>query len=188
MAFYDPSDKKVHMPKWNVSKEILDILNERIPNSWDLHLMSNNPTAEIAAERHENTHFVHDVRGQIDEDSRLYQTADMKVEKDYVTEKTAYTVQCLTLANIWRNCKASGMETIELNGEKRPIGEIMDIVPGLRDSVEKMVLTPLSPKISAELQDWRQNIGIKNISPVTVPNSFPMWRGQVLPQISSTVS
>lgn len=27
MAFYDPSDKKVHMPKWNVSKEILDILN-----------------------------------------------------------------------------------------------------------------------------------------------------------------
>ena len=25
MAFYDPSDKKVHMPKWNVSKEILDI-------------------------------------------------------------------------------------------------------------------------------------------------------------------
>lgn len=75
------------MPKWNVSKEILDILNERIPNSWDLHLMSNNPTAEIAAERHENTHFVHDARGQIDEDSRLYQTADMKVEKDYVTEK-----------------------------------------------------------------------------------------------------
>lgn len=45
------------MPKWNVSKEILDILNERIPNSWDLHLMSNNPTAEIAAERHENTHL-----------------------------------------------------------------------------------------------------------------------------------
>ena len=142
MAFYDSSDKKVHMPKWNVSKEILDILNERIPNSWDLHLMSNNPTAEIAAERHENTHFVHDVRGQIDEDSRLYQTADMKVEKDYVTEKTAYTVQCLTLANIWRNCKASGMETIELNGEKRPIGEIMDIGPGLRDSVEKNGFNP----------------------------------------------
>jgi len=146
MAFYDPSDKKVHMPKWNVSKEILDILNERIPNSWDLHLMSNNPTAEIAAERHENTHFVHDARGQIDEDSRLYQTADMKVEKDYVTEKTAYTVQCLTLANIWRNCKASGMETIELNGEKRPIGEIMDIVPGLRDSVEKNGFNPAFPE------------------------------------------
>ena len=33
-----------------------------------------------------------------------------------------------------------------LNGEKRPIGEIMDIVPGLRDYVEKNGFNPAFPE------------------------------------------
>lgn len=71
----------------------------------------------------------------------------MFVEKDYVTEKTAYAVQCLTLANIWKNCKDSGMEMIEINGEKKPVGEILSQVPGLRDTVEKNRLTRFLPNL-----------------------------------------
>lgn len=82
-----------------------NLINEKMPHTWDAKLINGDQAAEIAAERHENTHFLHDARGQTDSEKRLNNTPDMFVEKDYVTEKTAYAVQCLTLANIWKTVK-----------------------------------------------------------------------------------
>lgn len=144
MAYFDSSDKKIYMPKWDLSEEMKNLINEKMPHTWDAKLINGDQAAEIAAERHENTHFLHDARGQTDSEKRLNNTPDMFVEKDYVTEKTAYAVQCLTLANIWKNCKDSGMEMIEINGEKKPVGEILSQVPGLRDTVEKNGFAPVS--------------------------------------------
>lgn len=147
LAYFNYGDKKIYMPKWVLSEDVQNRLAQKDNMAdWSLKLKSNDPTAEIAAERHENTHFLHDARGQTDSDKNPHQTPQMAVDKDYVTEKTAYAVQCLTLANIYKNHKEAGIETIEINDKQYPLASILNQVPGLQEAVEKNGFDPSDPK------------------------------------------
>ncbi len=157
MAYFDPTDKKLYIPKWVVSDEMADLIKKRLHGTWEAKLTTGDPAAEIAAERHENTHFTHDARGQTDTDRFEFLTSDMFVERDYATEKLAYSVQCLTLANIYSNCKKAGMETIEVNGEKMPIGSVMNQIPGLQETVEKNGFDPTSKESVANIVTLASN-------------------------------
>ncbi len=131
MAHYNPSDGKIHQPKWIVSDELRDKLLALHP-SWASKLVLGDTPADIATFYHEKTHFFHDQRGQTDNTERQFQTPDMMVEKNYVTEKVAYTVQCLTLAHIWKNCKDAGMETIEIAEKNSPFQKFSVNSPNFR--------------------------------------------------------
>lgn len=144
MAYYDFTDKKVHMPIWSLSEEVKSQIKTAMPDTWAKKLMTGDVAAEIAAERHENAHFLHDTRGQTDLQKFSSQTSDMFVEKDYTTEKVAYAVQNLTLANIWKHCNDAGMKTIEIDGEQKPISEILSQTPGLKEEIEKNGFDPKS--------------------------------------------
>ena len=43
----------------------------------------------------------------------------------------------MSLANIWKQCKDAGMETIEINGEKQPISDIFSQIPELKAEIEQ---------------------------------------------------
>ncbi|MBO5038972.1 MAG: hypothetical protein J6C85_05930 [Alphaproteobacteria bacterium] len=147
LAYFNYEDKKIYMPKWVLSEDVQNRLAQKDNMAdWSLKLKSNDPAAEIATERHENTHFLHDARGQTDADKNPYQTAHMAVDKDYVTEKTAYAVQCLTLANLYKNHKEAGIETIEINDKQYPLASILNQVPGLQEAVEQNGFDPSDPK------------------------------------------
>ncbi len=145
MARFSEEDKKVYMPLWNISEDVRQYLSTLSP-SWGTKLMFGETSAEIAAMHHEETHFLHDLRGQIDTEKRNNQTADMLFEKDYTTEKVAYSVQCLALANIWKNCKDAGIEILECNGRSVPLNDILSQVPGLSDCLNKHGFDPSSPE------------------------------------------
>lgn len=70
----------------------------------------------------------------------------MAVDKNYVTEKTAYAVQCLTLAHLYKNCKDAGMETIQINGVNHPLPYILNQVPDLHETIEQNGFDPQDPK------------------------------------------
>ena len=136
MAHFDPNDKKIHQPKWIISEDLQQKL-QSLPPSWTSKLLLSDTPADIATFYHEKGHSFHDARGQTDAMLREYQTPDMLVEKNFVTEKVAYTIQCLSLANIWKQCKDAGMETIEINGEKQPLSDIFSQIPELKTEIEK---------------------------------------------------
>lgn len=136
MAHFDPNDKKIHQPQWIVSEDLQNKIQNLSP-SWTFKLLLNDTPADIATFYHEKGHAFHDTRGQTDAMLRLYQTPDMRVEKNFVTEKVAYTIQCLTLANIGKQCQDAGIETIEINGKKQPLAEIFSQLPELKEEFEK---------------------------------------------------
>ena len=95
-----------------MKEKIADVLNDK--PSWSTMLMFDDAAAEIAVTNHEAAHSLHHMRGQTNRDILESQTADMSVEKDYVTEKVAYSVQCLILANLWKQCKDADLKLKEL--------------------------------------------------------------------------
>lgn len=144
LAYFDHSDKQVHIPQYVLSPDMAAIIKEKMGNTWTGEILLGNPAALIATKNHEDTHFLHNIRGQTDEDRLSFQTPDMLVERDYCTEKLAFSVQCLTLANIYTQCKDAGIETLQINGEERPLGSILEVVPGLRETVEQNGFDPKS--------------------------------------------
>lgn len=91
MAHFDPNDKKIHQPKWIISEELQNQLKS-LSSSWTSKLLLGDIPANIAMFYHEKEHSFHDARGQTDVILRKYQTPDMRVEKNFVTEKVAYTI------------------------------------------------------------------------------------------------
>lgn len=161
LAYFNPDDTQIYMPKWVLSDEmkekIADVLNDK--PSWQTKLMFSDTAAEIAVINHEAAHSSHHMRGQTNREILESQTADMYVEKDYVTEKVAYSVQYLTLANLWKQCKDAGIETLHDEGKTMPIGDIMSQVPELRKMVEENGFDPKSEQsvagiVSLACQHW----------------------------------
>lgn len=136
MAHFDPNDRKIHQPKWIISDDLKAKIQKLDP-SWTSKLLLGDTPANIATFYHEKAHFFHDERGQTDNMKRQFQTSDMFVEKNYVTEKVAYTVQCLSLANIWKQCHDAGIETFESAGKQTPLSDILNQIPELKDEIEK---------------------------------------------------
>lgn len=136
LAHFDPNDTKIYQPQWLISKELQEEIQKLSP-SWTSNLLLGDIPANIATFYHEKAHSFHHIRGQTDVMLRNYQTPDMRVEKNFVTEKVAYTIQCLSLANIWKHCKDAGIETIELNQTKKNLSDILNPIPELKEEIEK---------------------------------------------------
>lgn len=124
------SGDNIIFPEYKLSPEVSEILKDN--HSQISEYLKGNPVAELSVYFHELNHYNHEKRGQCDIDS---QTAETKLASNYITEKTAHATEYLSMANLWKQCKDSGIETLQLGGKDWKVDDILDLCPGLKETV-----------------------------------------------------
>ncbi len=66
-----------------------------------------------------------------------YHTPTNAVRFDNLSENVSHSVSYLALANYYQQAEKQGIETIQINGETKPLSYILDTYPGLRETYEK---------------------------------------------------
>ena len=134
-------------------------------NSYDEYKL-NNPVARITIALHEANHMIDD---QYSGQFLLNQTPLNAACGNHLTETKSYAVEYLAAAELYTNLKKQGMNTIQINGENRPLENILEMYPNLKETVLEKGFDAKDPasvrniveKASAEWHKNRNNIYIK---------------------------
>lgn len=148
------SGDAIVLPEYKLSPEVSEYLKDR--HSEKSEYLKGNSAAELAVYFHELNHYNHEKRGQSSIDSH---TAETEVALNYITEKTAHSAAYLSVANLWKECKNSGIETLQMRGKDYKVDEILDMYPGLKETVLANGFDPKDPKTISPIvklasEDW----------------------------------
>lgn len=127
-------------------------------NKKTLAFAEGNQIAMEATLYHEATHLKH---RKYDGLSDLKYPIDI-ARGDRLTETTAYAVENLYAANKYMELKNRGIKTITLNGKEQPIESILEIWPGLKETVEKNGFNAKDPQSVRNVVEcagkyWKEN-------------------------------
>lgn len=133
-AAFDKDEHKIIIyPKKDFTAEQLNKFLEN-GNLKDYEYAKGNPFVDQAIKLHEHSHLEDwEYNGQ----NTLTHPIDI-AKADRLTEIKAYAVENLYIANQYTLLKSQGMETIEINGEKRPIDSLLEIYPNLKETVKQI--------------------------------------------------
>lgn len=103
------------------------------PDNFENRFIQGDPLTQLEVINHENVHrdhFINDGMG------KLRSTPVNTAKCDRLTETTAEAATWLQYAYKYSEFKQLGLETIEINGEQKPLDYILEGKPGLKEAVE----------------------------------------------------
>lgn len=95
--------------------------------------VNDDPYTKIEAINHEHVHkdhWINDGQGQ------LQLTPANAAKADRLTETIAEAASWLQYAQMYQDAKKQGIQTVEINGEQKPLSYILEGKPGLKEAVE----------------------------------------------------
>lgn len=132
LAYFQPKDKTIRLQKAPALTPEQEERNIQMGFNKENEYRKWNVFATTATLLHETAHQKHKSDGQ----SSLKKPIDI-VKAGNLTEKIAYTTEYLYVANQYSLLKKDGVNTVEINGKKQPVEDILDLYPGLKDVVTK---------------------------------------------------